>query len=310
MAERLVITGASGFIGRHAVAHVSATGETHILLRRPSSIGAIDAATRNRCGIHHVDLLDPAGVARCFRDLRPTHLLHLAWHADANRWTSAANVEWAAATLMMLRQFAEHGGRRLVVGGSCAEYDWTAAQFKEDETPLQPRTMYGMAKAATHQLIAAAAGEYGLSVGWGHVFFCYGPGEPTGRLVSDVITGVLEGRRVACTAGTQIRDYMHTGDVGRALALLVRSEFHGSMNIASGTGVAVRDLAQRAADLAGRGDLLDFGARPTSPTEPARIVGDTTRLTDILRFEPEFTIDRGLAQTVDWFREHSIRPHA
>lgn len=303
---RTLVTGASGFIGRHAARHAAALGETHVLLRSAASAEALDEETRRRCAVHVADLLDPASVQECLRSVRPSHLLHTAWHGGtADRWTSAANVEWAAASVDLVVGFARQGGERVVVSGSCAEYDWGADRFVEDVTPLEPSSVYGIAKVATSRLLFAAAEELGISVGWGRPFFCYGPAEPPGRLLNDVITGLLEGRRVACTSGLQVRDYLHTDDVGRALAALLDSDFHGAVNIGSGVGISIRDLVLRTAELAGDPDLIDFGARQAGGGEPAQIIADVSRLSEVLHFSPAFTLERGLTQTIDWFRAHS-----
>lgn len=304
MSDRIVITGASGFIGRQAVAPLVQSGyEVHLLVRTEQSLSVLDPSIRQACHVHIFDLLDRDTRNRFFADIRPSHLLHFAWHGDPRtRWTSASNIDWAVATLMMAREFAANGGRRMVVCGTCAEYDWHYSVLKEGETPLSPGTLYGAAKANTHKLLAAGAGELGISLAWGHVFFCYGPGEPGGRLLNDVISGLLAKRPVPCTQGNQVRDYLHTEDIGRAFSLLVASDFEGSINVASGTGIRVRDLVTKAADLLGQPELIEFGAKPQAASEPASLIADTTRLNEILKFKARYALEQGLARTIEWFR--------
>jgi nucleoside-diphosphate-sugar epimerase len=73
-----------------------------------------------------------------------------------------------------------------------------------------------------------------VSLGWGRIFFLYGPGEKPGRLVSGIISNLLAGRRIETTAGTQIRDFTHVADVAGAFAALCDSDVTGPINIASG----------------------------------------------------------------------------
>lgn len=304
MTKRVLITGASGFIGRQSVAPLLAHGyEAHLAVRRPSALDVLEDGTRERCRVHEIDLLDARSVARAVRGIRPSHVLHFAWHPDLEtRWSSPANLDWAAATLNLATAFAAAGGRRMVVCGTCAEYDWGYETLIEDQTPLAPATLYGAAKAGAHELLRFAAPHLPLSLAWGHVFFCYGPGEPAGRLVSDVVAGLLAGRPVACSSGDQVRDYMHTEDVGRAFASLVESDFEGAVNVASGVAVRLRDLIGTAAGLIGRPDLVKLGARPPNPGEPARLVADVRRLRQEIGFCPAYDLEAGLAQTIEWYK--------
>jgi nucleoside-diphosphate-sugar epimerase len=121
---RVLVTGATGLIGRHLAAPLAARGYEVVTLSRHRG---------DLCG----DLIaDPEGVAeRAGAD----HLLHLAWHdAPTGRWTAAENLDWVVATLRLLRAFARHGGRRAVLVGSCAEYDWSGAGRLSETAPLRP----------------------------------------------------------------------------------------------------------------------------------------------------------------------------
>ena len=159
---------------------------------------------------------------------QPTHLLHLAWDARPGLfWTSTENLRWVAASLGLYLAFAASGGRRAVVAGSCAEYDWSHSELDEARTPLVPRTLYGEAKRALHTLLERAAAQSGVELAWGRLFFLYGPHEAEGRLVSDVARALLAGREARCSEGSQQRDFMHVADAGRAFAALVASDVTG-----------------------------------------------------------------------------------
>ncbi len=287
---RVALTGGSGFIGRELVPVLVAAGHEVHLLGRSGTAAAGTVA-------HDLDLLrdDPAPL---FADLRPEALVHLAWIATPGLfWQAPENLDWMAASLRLARAFAAGGGRRLVVAGTCAEYDWHFHCLHEVRTPLRPHTLYGTAKAALFQTLSAAAPVLGLSLAWGRIFFPYGPQEAPGRLLSGLIDGIAAGRRVPCSAGLQQRDFLHVEDVAAAFALLADSSFEGPVNIASGQLVAVRDVIGLAARLAGRPDLVDLGARPTQPGEPHIMAADVARLRQ-LGFRPQFDLETGLADTV------------
>ncbi len=305
-AHCIAVTGASGFIGRHAIAPLLALGYTpHLFSHRRSARDGLAEELRARCHEHQVDLLDERAVGDLLARLSPSHLLHFAWHGDTRtRWTSPANDKWAAATIALARAFAAAGGQRMVVSGSCAEYDWNHETLREDRTPLAPATSYGRAKVQAHAALRGLCADHGVSLAWGRIFFCYGPAEPGGRLIHQVITALLNEQPVDCTPGTQVRDYLYSEDIGRAFAMLVAQNFDGAINVASGHGIAVRELVETAAEKIGRPELVRFGAKPLAESEPARLVADVTRLRDAIGFRPRFDLDRGIDRTIAWFRAH------
>jgi nucleoside-diphosphate-sugar epimerase len=295
--KRVLVTGASGFIGRHSLRFLVEQGyEVHAVAR--GAVPAIAGVETHAC-----DLLDDRAAAALVRTVRPSHLLHFAWYAVPGKfWTAPENLDWAAASQRLLRVFAETGGRRAVLAGSCAEYDWSQAVLSEANTPLAPRTLYGSSKNEMRRFLEQATPELGVSWAWGRIFWLYGPHEAPGRLVSDAIAGLLAGRRIAVSEGTQQRDFLHVDDVARAFAALVDNDFTGALNVASGVPVAVRDLLQRLGKLLDREALIDFGARATPPDDPPSLAADVARLTHQVGFKPRYDLDQGLAQTVDWWR--------
>ena len=296
--KRVLVTGASGFVGRHSLPFLVERGyQVHAAAR--GAVPPIEGVTPHAC-----DLLDDRAAAALIRTVQPTHLLHLAWYAVPGKfWTAPENFDWAAASLRLLRGFAEAGGRRVVCAGSCAEYDWSEPVLSETTTKLAPRTLYGAAKNAVRSCLEHGAAELGLDWAWGRVFFLYGPHEAPGRLVSDVIAALVAGKPIAVSAGLQQRDFLHVEDVARGFATLLDSDLQGALNIAAGRTVAVRDVVARIGALTGRADLIDIGGRPAPPHDPATLAADIDRLTS-LGFVPRYDLAAGIAHTVEWWRRH------
>ena len=298
--KKVIVTGASGFIGLHCLPLLAAQGyEVHAVSARP--VG--DRSSAELLRWHQCDLLDEAAVEDLFSRVRPSHLLHMAWYAVPQRfWTSLENLRWVGATLSIVQTFASHGGRRVVSAGSCAEYDWAAGLCAENSTPLEPTTLYGACKLSTAIAVNAYCRQVDVSTAWGRIFFLYGPGEHRQKFVASIITSLLNKQPARCSHGEQVRDLLHVQDVARAFVALLDSGVRGSINIASGTPTRLADVAAAIAAKMGRTELLELGALAPRPGEPAAIVATTERLRNELNWAPEVTLDAGLDQTIQWWR--------
>jgi nucleoside-diphosphate-sugar epimerase len=300
--KKVLLTGASGFIGRHCIEPMLARDfEVHAVSLTPPPVAL---STLPGVHWHRSDLLDAGAVKALVSEVEPKHLLHLAWYAvPGNYRTSPENLRWVQASLELYLAFAAHGGRRAVGAGSCIEYGQTDQQrCAEGVTPLAPSTLYGACKHAFHLMSEAFALEAGLSAAWGRIFFLYGPHEHPDRLVAHVTRSVLGGKLVRTTHGNQLRDFLHVGDIGAALAALLDSDVSGAVNIGSGLPVTLKDLFGKIAEFTGQGDLIAVGALPTPVNEPPVICADVTRLREEVGWSPQYDLHRGLRETVAWWK--------
>lgn len=295
--KRVFVTGATGFIGRACLEPLRHRGfEIHAVHHARPSFASPDVIW------HDCDLLAADGPRALIASIEPTHLLHLAWYAVPGKyWTSHENLRWVRASLALYEAFVGAGGKRVVIGGSAAEYDWTTGVCDEATTPMVPRTYYGVCKHALQTLIAADAARAGIAASWARFFFLYGPHEYPERLISSVIVALLRGEVARCSPGTQRRDFIHVSDAAAATVALLDSEVTGPVNIATGSAVTVRSIVERVAELIGGEGNVAFGALPPDPDE--LLVAKVRRLREEVGFELELDRDRRLRETIAWWRE-------
>jgi nucleoside-diphosphate-sugar epimerase len=296
---RVLVTGANGFVGRHTLPALTRLGcEVIASARRPGPPTP---------GVEWIaaDLLAPGEAERVGREARADALLHLAWTSEPGKlWTDLANLDWVDASLRLVRSAAEAGTRRLCVTGTCFEYDWPEdGACVERITPLRAHTLYDVCKDSCRRILELYATQTGLSFAWARIFHLYGAGEHSARLVSGIAQALVAGEPARTTRGLAIRDFMDVRDAGAALAGLLLSEVTGPVNIATGEGISIAEIASTLARIALRLDLSRPGALPDRPNDPPRIVADVTRLRQEVGVHAPRPLEQGLAETLDFWRQ-------
>jgi nucleoside-diphosphate-sugar epimerase len=298
--QSILVTGANGFIGHHL---------TRLLIERGWDVHATSIESSMQ-GIpsgryHQANLLNPGEAHRVISEAKPQTLLHLAWFVSPGRWVDAPqNLDWVRASIEMVREFVDSGGKRLVVSGSCLEYDWDFGYCSELRTPCNPHTLYGTTKNALRLMLDSFMPKSGCSFAWGRIFFLYGPYEHPDRLVPAIVRSLLQGEPARCSHGRQIRDYLYVEDVARAFLELIESKVEGAINIASGQPITLRSIAERIGNIIGKPELLQVGAIAPAATDTPLVVGDTSLLSEKLGWKPSFSLDMGLERTISWWRLH------
>jgi nucleoside-diphosphate-sugar epimerase len=296
--KRVLVTGAAGFIGRPVCRQLRAAGWDVIGTGRSEKPTDFDGDWTSS------QLLDLFAVERLAHSARATHLLHLAWVTQPGVfWESAENADWLSASQHLVRAFAARGGKRVVIAGTCAEYDWTRPD--PVAAPPRPATTYGKAKLALRDWCADFTREAGLSFAWGRVFFAFGPRENPLRLVPYAVNQLLRGEPILCGSGVAERDFLYVDDLARLFVTLATGESAGDFDLGLGRGMTIRELVERLATLAGRPDLPRFSARPDPPNEPTRLVARRLVTDPAIAADFPMPLEEALRRTLDWWRHHT-----
>ena len=286
-----LVTGASGFIARQTLLPLVELGyKVHGVTRN-------DGLDVPRVQWHACDLLNPTEIDRLLEELRPSHLLHMAWYTEHGKfWTAPENTAWLAASTYLFERFVSYGGQRILGVGTCAEYDWQREDkvaWKETD-PCHPHTLYGKAKLTLYKRLEALP----VSSAWARIFMLFGAHERPERLVPYTIERALAGEPILCTEGTQVRDFIDTRLCGRALAQLLDSNVAGPVNIGSGETTTIAELVKLICEVCAYKQNIQFGAIPMNKNDPPYIVPDLSRLRNEVRFTERQDTRQALTELV------------
>lgn len=311
MTDRVaIITGGSGFIGRHTLRHLLKRGfKVHIVsrgagLNEQEAQGIFGPAAKEIC-FHRIDLHDSDNAAPYIQTLGASHLLHLGWETTHGEfWNSPRNIDWIVTSKLLLQAFIDGGGTRVVAAGTCAEYDWATSDLllREDTTRLLPHSLFGQTKQAFRKNLVTIAAHHKVSAAWGRIFFLFGPHEDSRRLVPATIRSLLKGERVNASKGDHKRDFLLVDDVAAALVALLDSSVEGDVNIASGKETSVAEILTMLGEITERPDLIQLGAKPTGAHEPQRLIAAVDRLQKELEYNSQSSLREGLEHCVKWWK--------
>lgn len=266
----ILLTGANGFLGRQIYRALKRRGQdVRVVLRHGTRIDG-DPPTNI---LYTTDLFsETPDWWRQALDTVDT-VIHAAWYAEPGKClNSEKNVACLTGTLNLAQACLTAGVRRFVGIGTCFEYDLSVGLLPV-ETPLRPTSLYGASKASTYLTLSAWFADKKVSFAWCRPFYLYGEGEDSRRLVPYLHDKLSSSQVAELTGGSQIRDYMDVKDAGDLIVQVALSEQKGPVNICSGKGTTVRELAEGIADQYGRRDLLRFGIRSENAVDPPKVVG-------------------------------------
>ncbi len=237
--SRILLTGASGFIGQVVVPLLLSEGkEIMALTTKPTEVV-------ERWGIEAVDLLKSTDKA--MRDridaFSPSVLLHLGWSGlpDYSADACLANV---AGSIQVIRMALASGVSRIVGAGSCWEYGDLQGELSE-RMPTVPNSLFTQSKSCLRQLLGSVEQETSVETRWARIFYAYGSGQREGSLIPSAIRSWRAGSPPDLRDTQSAIDLIHVEDVASGLvALTLRSGPSGVFNLGSGAATRVSDVVE------------------------------------------------------------------
>lgn len=277
MKEKILITGIKGFIGQYVKNLVP---DEYELLSENRNMFQVD-------------------MQAYMKENKPDYLIHLAWVTGNGYVDSPDNLRMVAKSIEMYEAFYAYGGKRAVFVGTEQEYE-RSDEVLTETSPLKPMNLYAKCKGYLGDMLVSASQIYQNGFVWARLFFVYGYGEKSKRLMPSIITGMLNGDTVTCSCENYVRDYIHVQDVASAILTCLFSDYTGTVNICGGTQTTIGQI----------GNILQNQATSTGRViyrsheeckQPMKIYGSNELLRS-LGWVSQYTLENGLKEEYDRYR--------
>jgi nucleoside-diphosphate-sugar epimerase len=305
---RVLVTGATGFLGSHVVRRLLAEDATVYGVSSSVSSASPErlAGVLDRIELLEANMRDASSLTEVVRTARPQLVLHQAAFTHVGKSFSRideniqTNIQGTANLLLAL----DGNYERFVNIGSGDVYGDAPVPFHEDG-PVRPASPYAVSKYAAERFCRMFHQAYGWPIVCLRPFNVYGPQQSPDRIIPELINSALRGRDLEMTEGKQTREFMYVDDVADVFVRsLVQPGIDGEViNVSRGEEVSIRELAQTVLDLMGNPVHALFGALDYRPTEIWRMFGDNTKARELLGWSPTTTLPDGLNQTIKWYQE-------
>jgi UDP-glucose 4-epimerase len=298
---RILITGATGFLGSYLAADLIEAGHEVSVFVRPNSDSWRLEGFEHRLRFVDGRLEDEDSVRSALMQVRPQAIAHLAWsgvgNVDRNRPIQAQNVP---LTVTLADMAAEFGVEAFVGAGSQAEYGPHQSIIRED-TNTRPTTLYGHAKLAAGNMVLHLARDRRMRCVWMRIFSTYGPKDADYWLIPSMIRTLQRGQRMQLTACEQRWSFLHAKDAAAAFRLaLTNSRASGIYNVGSAKAPLLRETVIALRDMVAPGAELGFGELPYRSDQVMILQPDVQRLAS-LGWRENISLTDGLVETAEWY---------
>lgn len=300
--QKVIITGADGFVGSYTVAHFLKEGCEVLALdvgTEPKRLSQADGLTYMQCDISDT----PSMLEKIPKSVYDT-FVHFAWAGSAGpaRVDYKLQMQNALNTVECMKAAKELGCSRFVCAGSIMEYEVEAAIHAQGNKPGMGY-IYGMGKHIAHCMCKSVAAEIGIELLWPMITNAYGVGELSPRFVNTTLRKIINGEKLEFTSGIQNYDFVYVTDVAKAFYLIAKNgkPFCEYM-IGSGNAKPLKEFIIEMVSACSDEAVPHFGDVPFTGTNmPLNIfsIADTERDTG---FTPTVSFAEGTLKTMEWLK--------
>lgn len=303
-----IITGATGMIGIALIGRLLDEGYEVIAITRPESNRAGNIPANSCVHVIALGMSDYSNLASEVRSAginKADMFFHLAWDGTYGDSRNDMDIQTAniKAALEALRAASELGCAVFLGAGSQAEYGRVDDGVKiSGVLPCRPENGYGIAKLCAGQMTRVEAKRLGIKHIWTRILSVYGPYDGMQTMVMSGISKMASGQKASYTKGEQIWDYIYCKDAAKAIYLAALNGSEGAIYpIGSGNPRMLRDYITAIRDAVDPSLEIGFGEVPYYPGQVMYLCADISDLESDTGFVPEYTFERGIRETVEWY---------
>ncbi|HVT20890.1 MAG TPA: NAD-dependent epimerase/dehydratase family protein [Mycobacteriales bacterium] len=307
--KRVLVTGASGFIGSHLTRRLVAEGaQVNALTSTVSSVyPARLLEIRDSITLHEASLDDRGAMELLADEVKPEYVFHLGAYTHVGKsWNRVdeciqVNIQ---GTVNLLMAVERHGFTRFLNTGTSEIYGDIDVPFREDDA-VHPISPYSVSKHCAEEYCRLFADARGLPLVRVRPFNAYGPMQSPDRVIPEIISRALQGQPLKMTQGTQTREFNYVEDLADGfVALATAPGIDGELfNLGCGREVSMRDMATMILRLMGDPIKPEFGALPERPIEIYRMHADVEKTRERVGWTSTVSLEDGLERTINWYRE-------
>ncbi|OGE78124.1 MAG: hypothetical protein A2751_03100 [Candidatus Doudnabacteria bacterium RIFCSPHIGHO2_01_FULL_46_14] len=308
MAEKVFITGASGFIGANLMRRLLADGFEVTAAIRPGSknFWRLEDVT-DQIRILRLDLTDQKDTAEKLGQIGPNYIFHLAAYGAYPGQIDSEQM-WRTnlfAAINLIEAAKVVGFQKMIIAGSSSEYGKKSEAMKESDR-LEPSTIYGVSKAASTLYCQYRAREEKLPLAILRPFSVYGPWEEPGRLAPRLIGRALKNEPLELVGSKTVRDFIYIDDVVEAcLKSMNEDKINGQiMNICSGMQTEIGEMAEQVVSITGSKSRVQRGSYEARSFDTDIWVGNPEKTKKLLGWQARVALKEGIRQTVEWYKSH------
>ena len=284
---KILVTGASGFVGNHVVNYLLSQNHTVVATSR-DKLKAQEKEWYDKVKYVPFDISNFSRDANLFTQFgKPDVLIHLAWDGLPNYLDTIHIEKNLFSHYQFLKNYIESGGNHIVVTGTCLEYGMQNGPLKEDFTPM-PDCSYAVAKDSLRRFIVELQKKHtSLTFQWMRLFYIYGEGQSCKALIPQLEAAIINGDTVFnMSGGEQLRDYLPVKKVAELISkVALQKDILGIINCCSGIPISVRKFIENFLILNKYAIDINFGYYAYPNYEPLAFWGNIDKLNKIINNE-------------------------
>ena len=297
MKKKIIVTGATGYIGRAVLNSIVELEESYdiICLSRRTPV---NLTGNSSIAFEQVDISNIDDVSSLLKKHKPDVLIHLAWQVVPKVfWTAIENVDWVLTSVKLFESFAKNGGTHFVSAGSIAEYDLSMPVLNAS---TKPNTLYGECKASTRRLIYSLRDTYynGVRLAFPQIGWFFGETESKEKLFSKIVYCLKNNEPIVLNCENIQRPYAHVKYAGDAISKCLLLNNDSVFPLTSKYDIRLEDIVMKIAEILG----VNYNIIYKNITEPTRYEIDYSSTPELIKNCIIDTLEndiRGFVETFD-----------